>query len=375
MVFFHLILTDDCNLCCSYCRGRVHSGDVLPGKEQDVSIDWDLPPDLAFPLQDLYSFLSKDPSACLIFYGGEPLLRIPLIMEIMDNAPVQRFMIQTNGLLLSCLPARYRNRFETILVSLDGTEEVTDRHRGEGTYRRVMENVQDLVDGGFSGEIIARMTIGQDTDVHEAVSSLAGNSLYPFRSIHWQLDADFSKDPSMQTFCEWARTSYNPGIRRLVDDWVSCMEEGGGVRMWYPFLQPTQDLLKGQKSPLRCGSGHANYTIMTDGHIGPCPVMVGMKDFYVGHITTADPRGLPEVRVESGCQACHLRDFCGGRCLYAQVMRPWPDAMRRVVCGTVENLHECLQGALPRVRKAIREGLIEESDFAHTRYNGCEIIP
>jgi len=117
----------------------------------DPGIDWDLPSDLSFDLQDLYSFLSKDPSACLTFYGGEPLLRVPLIREIMDGAPVERFMIQTNGVLLSRLPAPYRNRFETILVSLDGTEDLTDRHRGQGTYRRVMENVRQLVRGGFPG--------------------------------------------------------------------------------------------------------------------------------------------------------------------------------------------------------------------------------
>lgn len=375
MVFFHLILTDDCNLCCSYCRGRVLEGDAAWPGGRDVEIDWDLPSDLSFDLQDLYSFLAKDPSACLTFYGGEPLLRIPLIEEIMDHLPAGRFMLQTNGLLLSRLPAPYRNRFETILVSLDGTEELTDRHRGKGTYRRVMENVEDLARGGFCGELIARMTVGEDTDIIEAVRALAENPAYPFRSIHWQLDADFSGDGAMRTFCEWARTSYNPGIRRLVRDWVEIMEAGEGVRRWYPFLQPMQDLLDGRASPLRCGSGHANYTIMTDGHIGPCPVMVGMKEFYVGHIATADPLGLPRVAVDSACSSCHLLWFCGGRCLYSQVMRPWPEEMRRVVCQTVENLHDCLLEVLPRVRECIRSGLIRKDDFSHTRYNGCEIIP
>lgn len=49
--------------------------------------------------------------------------------------------------------------------------------------------------------------------------------------------------------------------------------------------------------------------------------------------------------------------------------------MRRVVCGTVENLHHGLTEALPRVRGLIDEGMIGMDDFAHPRYNGCEIIP
>ncbi|MDI9633158.1 MAG: TIGR04084 family radical SAM/SPASM domain-containing protein [Methanolinea sp.] len=375
MTFFHLILTDDCNLCCSYCRGRIHAGvsDMACGR--DVEIDTDLPPDLSVDLQDLYSFLGRDRDACLTFYGGEPLLRIPLVMEIMDNAPVRRFMVQTNGLLLADLPPAYRNRFETILVSLDGTEELTDSHRGEGTYRRVMENLGELVRGGFRGEVIARMTVGEDTDIHEAVWALAENPSIPFWSIHWQLDAEFSGDAAARRFCEWAEESYNPGIRRLVDDWVSCMEEGGSVRRWYPFLQTMEDLLSGRESALRCGAGHANYTIMTDGHIGPCPVMVGMKGYYVGHVATSDPCTLPRVEVDSECRACPILGFCGGRCLYAQVVRPWPDGMRRAVCRTVENLHASLSGVLPRVRECIRKGLVKITDFSHTRYNGCEIIP
>jgi len=236
-------------------------------------------------------------------------------MEIMDGAPVERFMIQTNGVLLSRLPARYRNRFETILVSLDGTEDLTDRHRGNGTYRRVMDNMHELTRDGFSGELIARMTVGEDTDIHEAVWALAENPCYPFRSIHWQLDADFAGDAWMRTFSEWTRESYNPGIRSLVRDWVACMESGEGVRRWYPFLQPMQDLMEGRNSSLRCGSGYANYTIMTDGHIGPCPVMVGLRDYYVGHIATADPLVLPQVSIDSGCSKCSLFGFCGGRCL------------------------------------------------------------
>jgi len=67
--------------------------------------------------------------------------------------------------------------------------------------------------------------------------------------------------------------------------------------------------------------------------------------------------------------------FCGGRCLYSQVVRPWPDEMRVAVCDSVKNLMEGLQDALPRIRECIGEGLVRGEDFSHTRYNGCEIIP
>jgi radical SAM protein with 4Fe4S-binding SPASM domain len=154
------------------------------------------------------------------------------------------------------------------------------------------------------------------------------------------------------------------------------METEGAVQRWYPFIDPMEDLLTGRESPLRCGAGYANLTIMTDGSIGPCPCMVGMKHFYLGHIRETDPSGLSiDPDLGTFCTGCSIRTFCGGRCLYAQVLRPWPDDMRRVVCGTVENLNRGLLSALPRVRSLIDDGVIGLEDFAHPRYNGCEIIP
>jgi radical SAM protein with 4Fe4S-binding SPASM domain len=219
------------------------------------------------------------------------------------------------------------------------------------------------------------MTVTEMTDIVDAVHWLADNPDHSFSSVHWQLDANFAGDFSRRGFASWANEDYNPGIRKLVADWVDRMENGGGVARWYPFLDPMDDLLHGRKSLLRCGSGHANYSIMTDGHIAPCPVMIGMSQYYVGHIADADPLMLDRVYVDGYCSDCRIRDFCGGRCLYSNITKPWGDTGRRVVCGTIENLHDALLAALPRIRKLIDDGTISLSDFIHEKYNGCEIIP
>jgi len=340
-----------------------------------IEIDEYLPLEPAYDLGELYAFLARDTSPAVTFYGGEPLLKMDLIREIMDGAPVERFMIQTNGLLLNELPPEYVNRFSTILVSLDGRETLTDAHRGTGTYRRVMENVRRIIAGGYCGELIARITVAEDTDLVDAVTYLSDNPDHAFSSIHWQLDANFTPDFTHRSFASWSETSYNPGIRTLVQRWVSLIETTGSVPYWYPFLDTMDDLLQGRKSRLRCGAGHANYAIMTDGHIAPCPVMIGMKGHYLGHISTADPAHLPRVDVGGECTYCGIRDFCGGRCLYANIIQPWNTQERRLVCSTVENLHAALTGALPQVRALIRDGRITLSDFSHEKYNGCEIIP
>jgi uncharacterized protein len=376
-LYFHLILTDDCNLCCTYCRARLFETHEVSDDTHapQIEIDPHLPPELDFNLDLLYSFLQKDPNPTLTFYGGEPLLRADLITRIVQEAPVHRFMMQTNGILLDQLPPEIINCFLTILVSLDGREGLTDANRGSGTYRRVMENIKKIRRYGYNRELIARMTVTESTDIVDEVHWLSDNPEYSFSSVHWQLDANFSNDFSHRCFKDWVYDSYNPGILRLLTDWVDHMEDEGKVLKWYPFLDPMEDLLQGRPSRLRCGSGHANYSIMTDGNIAPCPVMLGMSEYYVGHIRDADPQNLKVIAVNGECANCRILEFCGGRCLYSNITKPWGEAERRLVCSTVENLHEGMKHVLPRVKNLIAGGRINLADFSHEKFNGCEIIP
>ncbi len=368
MMFFHLIVTDDCNLCCSYCRGKMFDEEDPCGGSPGM-IDETIGETISYPLEELYAFLAKDPDCVLTFIGGEPLLRADLVMEIMDHAPVRRFMLQTNGTRLLDLPSVYTNRFETILISIDGDQVLTDGHRGAGIYDTVLKTARIIRENGFSGELIARMTVAEDTDIFAAVTHLSGF----FSSIHWQMDADFTGDYSHRRFSEWKDT-YNAGVRRLVREWVDRICAFGCVPKWYPFLSTMEDLLSGSVSHLRCGSGYSNYSIMTNGWIAPCPIMVGMADYYVGHIRDADPLDLPEIAVGEPCPSCDIYGFCGGRCLYSNIVRPWQDRYC-LVCDTVRVLREALVAELPRIRAEIASGRLSSAAFSHTRYNGCEIIP
>jgi putative peptide-modifying radical SAM enzyme len=376
LLYFHLILTDECNLCCTYCRAKAFEEPVeRDDPSSRVEIDPALPSDLDVNLDLLYDFLKKDPESTLTFYGGEPLMRADLIKTIVKDAPVHRFMMQTNGVLLDHLDPTTINRFSTILVSIDGNEALTNANRGRGTYRSIINNIKRIRRNGYNGELIARMTVNEGTDIVDAVRWLSDNPDYSFSSIHWQLDANFSCDFSHRQFAGWVTENYNPGIIRLIKLWVDHMETDGKVLRWYPFLDPMEDLLHGRQSLLRCGSGYANYCIMTDGHIAPCPVMIGMSQYYVGHVKYADPLNLPIIEVNGDCTDCQIRGFCGGRCLYSNITKPWRADERRMVCSTVKNLHDGLTGALPRVKDLIAEGVICLSDFSHEKFNGCEIIP
>ncbi|MGQ9726836.1 MAG: SPASM domain-containing protein, partial [Candidatus Bathycorpusculaceae bacterium] len=256
-------------------------------------------------------------------------------------------------------------------------EALTDYYRGHGTFRRVVENLRLIRRNGFVGEIIARMTVMEQTDIYKQVKWLMENSEFPFSSVHWQLNAGFwSRDFERREFKRWSEESYNPGIRKLVKFWVDCMEEKGIVFRLYPFLGIAQSLLLGEeRSLLRCGAGWINYAIQTDGHIVPCPSMWGMKDYYLGHISNADPLRLRKFFVGEPCTKCQIFNMCGGRCLYANVTKRWNASAYKLVCKTVQNLIEAIHAEIPKIKGLIREKKIRLEDFKFMKYNGCEIIP
>jgi uncharacterized protein len=370
---YHVILTDKCNLCCTYCRGRVG----LDNDEslENLALDDNIPVDLAYDLDLLASFLTRDPNPSVTFYGGEPLLRPDLISAIMNRMPRVKYLLHTNGTLLDNIALPLLRQIQTISVSLDGPGTLTDRNRGSGTYHRVMQNLQSVRGRGFHGELIARMTVSKGTDIRSAVRFLAGNADFTFSSIHWQLDADFSRETAIQDFQCWVEESYNPGIRDLIRYWVDLMSKTGTVPRWYPFVDPLQDMILGKKSLLRCGCGHDSYGILTNGAIVPCPLMVGVREHYIGHIASTHPASLPKYLIGGRCTDCQIRDFCGGRCLYSHIMGHWSEKQKNLICDTVFNLQAGLQEVLPQVKGLLDEGIIRYSDFDHPKFEGCEIIP
>ena len=374
-MFFHLILTTECNLQCRYCYGE-----ACEDVDEDFSnfeVDYSLPNKISYSLESLNRFCSKDPECVLTFYGGEPLLCVEEIKQIMDNVKAKLFMIQTNGMLLDRLEKEYVNRLHTILVSIDGDEALTDFYRGKGTFRKIIDNLKLIVQNGFEGELIARMTVMEQSDIYKQVRWLLKNDEFSFSSVHWQLNAGFWKnDFERRDFKKWSATSYNPGVQRLTRFWVDNMEENGQVQKLYPLLGIAQQLVINEKSSfLRCGGGWINYAIQTDGYIVPCPTMWGIKDYYLGHISKADPLQLQKVHMGKPCLECDAFRLCGGRCLYAIVTKRWSREAYAHVCNTVRNLIEAVSDEMPRISRLLEIGRLKLADFEYMKYNGCEIIP
>lgn len=373
---YYLALTSKCNLLCKYCYGKSTEDYLTP--EEEEKYDFELPSDVNYSVEELNRFAKKDPNFALTFYGGEPLMKIDLIKEIMNSVICKTFMMQTNGFFLNKLPSEYVNRLHTILISLDGDSVHTNERRGKGVYEKVISNIKLIRKNGFKGEIIARMTIDESSNIYENVRYLYDNNDFSFSSVHWQLDAQFWKsDYSERDFKGWTVTRYNPEIKKLVDWWFDEIRQNKSVPKLYPFVGVMQSLLTGEKSPMKCGAGHSLLGIQTDGRVVACPITAGYKPFRMGDIRSSDLKEIEDniMLPQNQCLNCEIADVCAGRCLYANNTQLWGDKGFKEVCDTIFFLVNMLKSKLPEIKEMIEKKEISLSDFDYEKYNGAEIIP
>ncbi|WXG44651.1 MAG: TIGR04084 family radical SAM/SPASM domain-containing protein [Promethearchaeati archaeon SRVP18_Atabeyarchaeia-1] len=365
MLYF-TVLTHACNLSCKYC-----------GYVEDCNES--APREIEYNVQDLKNFLAQDPKPSIIFYGGEPLVRQHLLEQIMDSIPAESFLLQTNATELRNLGREYLKKLGAILVSIDGRRETTDRYRGEGVYDKILHNLQGIRQNGFAGDLIARMTASEHTDIFLDVSHLLELKNPEFNHVHWQIDALWDSPPDLRwnNFERWIGESYDPGIERLVRMWGDSLVRHGKVLPILPFTGIMRTLLNGGNAGLRCGAGIDSFAVTTSGEITVCPIAPEWEFARVGSIFQSKPSDLPRrVEVGAPCTSCDILDLCGGRCLFTNKTKLWGEGGFRSVCRSTRAMIAELKQLKGQVVELISRKMISPDEFEYAPYNnGTETIP
>jgi putative peptide-modifying radical SAM enzyme len=359
---YHLVLTERCNLHCTYCGGTRHQEG--------------LPLDHTYTLGELKSFISKDPEPVIGFYGGEPLLALDYMYRVMDEVPARAYTLQTNGTHLAEVDDEHLQKLHSILVSIDGPRGVTDACRGRGTYDAVLRNLRDVRRRGYRGDVVARMAYSEGGDIHRDVNHLLGLRRPRFDHVHWQLDV-FWSDLEKRADPEGWLARYEAGVSRLVREFGEALE-GGRVPGVVPFIPVLRTLVTGQPVPhIRCGSGRDSFAIMTSGRIEVCPICPEMPYSNVGSIQASTPNGIRDsLPVGPPCDGCGDLWVCGGRCLFANQTMFWGREWFDRVCGATRHMIRELEGLAPRASALMEEGALPHDALDYPEINnGCEIIP
>lgn len=320
---FVLMISQKCNLQCKYCfgeGGNYGEGDTL------------MPIDIAFKAVDLIVENSLGKMLGLTFFGGEPLLNFPSIVETVQYAKnraekkrkIFQFSITTNGTLLTKkIIDFFRKEKFNILLSFDGPKEVHDSMRihknGQGSFYTVYRNATRLIKSDLDFAVRATLT-------HNCVSLIKLSKFFTnehFPRIHIHTVSPIAFNNSAKEFqlnskdYDILLEEYEELALRLIDKY----KDGKSI-MFDPF-RIWVDLLKNNiKKLYACGVCRGMSAISADGLIYPCHRFVGMRNYIIGDLDN----GINSPRVyeifkryyetREICNSCWVKFLCAGGCMY-----------------------------------------------------------
>ena len=147
-------VTDDCNLCCVYCAyGDLYCDYDRREKKYLRLSDVKLLIDYLADLWENSLSEASIPETYIGFYGGEPLLNMPFVKEVidyLDSLHVNRrfkYSLTTNAVLLDRYMPYLAEKNFSLLISLDG-DEYANGYRinkaGDNPFKVVLKNILKL---------------------------------------------------------------------------------------------------------------------------------------------------------------------------------------------------------------------------------------
>jgi uncharacterized protein len=296
-----LHVTDRCNLRCRYCY-------AAPG-ERDMTFE---------TARKAVELLATSANCGVVFFGGEPLLRRELIVEVLEwcgrHDPTRfHYKVTTNGTLLDeeMLDVAERTGLQ-IALSHDGTREAHDLNRvdaaGRGTFEALEGKLRLLLERRPYSPIMMVVT-------PETVGRLAAGVRHlrerGVRYIICSLNhAGRWDDRSLRTL----RKQY----LKLENWYLDAL--GQGQKIYFsPFDKRIATHISGRDTS-SCRVGRRQISVAPDGTLYPCVQFAGTGRYPIGtvdegvrHDLLAEVSSLTE-RDKPECGDCALLGRCHNKC-------------------------------------------------------------
>lgn len=310
----------DCNLSCEYCfAGKyVHNVEYMSSEIGKKAIDF------------LIKNSGDTKNLEVDFFGGEPLLNLDSIKEVVEYAKEEakkhnkffKFTLTTNCVLLNEETAKYLNEeMDNVVLSIDGREcvhnGVRKSNNGVSCYSKIIENAKNFV-------------------------NIRGDKNYYVRGTFTRKNLDFKKDILFLADQGFKQISIEPvvlpsssplaireedveRIKKEYEDFTKeYVERRKDEESWFSFFHFNCDFENGpciQKRLSGCSAGCSYLAVAPDGEIYPCHQFVDKKEFKLGDvdngINNEKAREVflkTSVYTKPACENCFAKFNCGGGC-------------------------------------------------------------
>jgi radical SAM protein with 4Fe4S-binding SPASM domain len=317
-LFLGLIPTRGCNLACRYC-------DFVAGRDSRIT----MPLSLVRQALETYVDLLERGDTHLInvhFFGGEPFYAAEVVQFAVASATRlagshtmgTHFEVTTNGVYHPNLAGWIADQFDSVVLSLDGPEEIQERQRpaqnGHPVFPRIFHNAKIFSEGAC--ELILRVCVTQANvkkipEIAVWMASEFKPTTVCFETVH----------PTPQAMQAGLQA---PDPYEFADQFHRAAQvlETEGIN---PILS-TADMSECQSS--LCPVGKDALIVSPDGVVDACYLPEGVwqaagLDMRLGKINAGklelDSSAIEHVRnlsVENqpGCAACFCQYHCAGGC-------------------------------------------------------------
>ncbi len=334
-------LTLACNLRCGHCGSRA-------GLRRDNELGTGECVDLVHQLADLECRL-------ITLSGGEPTLRPD--WPVIARAAIGRSMVVnmvTNGTTMSKpLAARMAEvGLSNVGISLDGTPEVHDAMRGEGTFAKLARGLTLLHDAGVPYSLLTHLnrdTLGELEDIHHLAVNLG--------AFAWrvQLGKPMGNLGDNRGLCIEPQDllSVLPRLARLKKTSSIRVDVGDSLGYYGPHERVLRQSGWGNMRPLwsGCQAGRRAIGIESDGTIKGCLSLQGGRDEQTGEDFFAEDnirrRTLREIWFDPHAFAFNrqqtvddLTGYCA-RCRHASQCRGGAKCVASAFTGAVSEDPYC----------------------------------
>ncbi len=338
-----ILTTLQCNFACDYCYQGDHGDHNKVADKMTLETAARVAAWLAGELDRV-----KPQRLTLTFFGGEPLLNLPVLFDLAERASeaarerglALSITLITNGLLLTpaivdrLLPLGLSG----IKVTLDGDRDTHDRMRplrgGQGTFDRIVANIR-----GVAGRV--PIAIGGNFDASSAASYPALLDFLRQQEFAGELVRVHFK-PIVRSGAPAAPRGILPLIpvgannRPLNGSCMTSAGAGGSICDSCDFAEDTMAILRQETKrrgfptddgvhmgPCQIHRDHA-HTIGPDGSLYACPGFTGEKAMSIGHIDGRDDpsrdawqRRFSRLGPWKACGDCAFVPVCAGGCTVA----------------------------------------------------------
>lgn len=271
-------LTYKCNLKCGFCGRRLNKSEEMTTSEIKKSI------------REFRKLGTKFWS----FNGGEPLLKKD-IRQLIEYVKKQgmKCSIVTNSWLLPEKIKEIKN-IDMVIISMDGPEEIHDKERGKGSYKRVIESLELLKKNNVRvmiNTVITKYNIEYLENILNIVDKY---------DCEWELQpvschrADEEKNAS-EFFPEKSE------MKKAVN-WIKKKKKKGFK------IANSNEYLDQMTNPISekpaCWAGRVTFVISPDGKVLPCAEFLAESNRFKSFLVSGARKAIDQIPNMKDCRDC-----------------------------------------------------------------------